>query len=157
LERLAVVAANGKLVEGHQLDRRHAERLEIRNLLDHSQIAAGIFDAARLDAREAADVHLVDHSLRDAAAQMAVALPIEKVVDHDAFGWADDAVGVRLKIAGKGFGVRIDQPCAPIEALPAGWIEWPVGLEMVKLTLADVGNEQAPDIAPTVVVPVKFE
>ena len=37
-----------KLVDRHQLDGRHAQRLQVGNLLDHAQVRAGMLDAAGL-------------------------------------------------------------------------------------------------------------
>ena len=77
--RLAQAVVHGKLEHRHQLDRRHAQRLQVGNLLDQPQVRARMAHAARLGAGEAADVHLVDHRLVQAAAEMAVALPVELV------------------------------------------------------------------------------
>ena len=92
LARLAEPIVGRKLEDRHQLDRRHAQRLQIRNLLDQPEIRAAMLHVARLVAGEAADVHLVDHRLVQAAAQVAIALPVELVVDHDAFRRPNDAV-----------------------------------------------------------------
>ena len=51
-----------------------------------------MLDAAGRIAREAADVHLVDHGVGQAAPEMPVVLPVEVIVDHDALWRADDAV-----------------------------------------------------------------
>ena len=77
----------------------------------------GCFDVARRAAREAADVHLVDDRLGERPPQVAVAFPIERVVDDHALRRADDAVVGRQKLAGQCPGVRIDQPGLRIEAL----------------------------------------
>ena len=51
------------------------------------------------------------------APEVAVALPIERVVDHHALRRADDAVVGRQELAGQRPGVRIDQPSLRVEAL----------------------------------------
>ena len=69
------------------------------------------------DLREAADVHLVDDRLGQLAAQVAVALPVELVVDHHALRRTDDAVVGRQEVAGQRLGVGIDQPRLRVEPL----------------------------------------
>ena len=48
-------------------------------------VAAGILG-------EAADVHFVDDGFGEFAAKVTIAFPVERVVDDDALGRADDAV-----------------------------------------------------------------
>ncbi len=110
----------------------------------------GSFDAAGLRAREAADVHLVDHRLRQAAPQVAVALPIERVVHHDALGRPNDAVFRRQEVAGQRAGIRIDQPGRAVEALAVIGIERAIGLQVIELPRPDARHEHAPDVAPAV-------
>ena len=54
---------NREFVNRHQLDGRHAERLKIRDLVDHAQIGSRMFRFARRTARKSTDVHLVDDGL----------------------------------------------------------------------------------------------
>ena len=117
--RLAEAIVGGKLEDRHQLDGRHAQRLQIGNLLDQPQVRARMAHAARLGAGESADVHFVDHRLVQTAAQMAIALPVELVVDHDAFRRAEDAVVGRQENARQGLGVGIDQPGLAVETSPS--------------------------------------
>ena len=146
----AVGLFDGELVDGHQLDRGDAERFQVRNFFDDAGVRAGLIDVARRAAREAADVRFVDDRFGERPAEMAVALPIEGVVDDDALRRTDDAVFRRLKLAGERAGVRIDQPSLRVEALALGRVERAVGLVMVKLAGLEAGNEYAPNIAPTV-------
>ncbi len=81
-----------ELVDRHQLDRRDTERFQIRNFFDDAGVGAGLLDVARRAAREAADVRFVDDRFGERAAEMAVALPIEGIVDDDALRRTDDAV-----------------------------------------------------------------
>ena len=71
------------------------------------------------DLGEAADVHLVDDRLGELAAEVAVALPVELVVDDHALGRADDAVVGRQEMAGQGLGVGVDQPGLGVEPVAA--------------------------------------
>ena len=107
--------------------------------------------------REAADVHLVDDRFGKRAAEVAVAFPIERVVDDDALGRADDAVVGGQEAAGEGAGVRVDQPGLRIEAVALAGVERAVGLEVVKLTGFEAGNEHAPNIAPAVGLGVELD
>ncbi len=90
-------------------------------------------------------------------AQVAVALPIERVVDDDALRRADDAVVGRQEIAGQGAGVRIDQPRLAIEPLAVLGIERAVGLKVIELPGLEAGNEHAPDVAPAIGLAVEVD
>ena len=87
---------------------------------------------------------------------MAVALPIELVVNHHALGRADDAPFGRQEIAGQGPGVGIDQPGLRVEAVAPLRFVRAVGLEMVKLARPHAGHENAPDVSPAVQVGVEI-
>ena len=80
-------------------------------------VGAGVLDVAGWALREAADVHFVDDRFGERPPEMAVALPIERVVDDDALGRADDAVVGRQEPAGQAPGVRVDQPGLRVEAV----------------------------------------
>ena len=110
-----------ELVHRHQLDRGDAERFQIRNLFDDAGVGARLFDVAGRAAREAADVHFVNDRFGKGPAEVAVALPIERVVDHDALRRADDAVFAGQEPARQRAGVRVDQPSLRVEALALGW------------------------------------
>ena len=75
----------------------------------------------------------------------------------DALRRADDAVVGRQEPAGQCAGVRVDQPSLRIEALALAGVERAVGLEMVKLTGFEAGNEDAPDIAPAVGLGIELD
>ena len=66
---LAEAVADGKLVDRHQLDGRHAQRLQVRDLLHDAGVRARMLHAAGGGAREAADVQLVDDRFGKVAAQ----------------------------------------------------------------------------------------
>ena len=123
-----------ELVDRHQLDGRDAERFQVRNLLDRRRrTCPGASTSLDGLLREAADVHLVDDRFGERPLEVAVAFPIERVVDHDALGRADDAVVGRQEAAGQRAGVGVDQPGLRVEALALAGIERAVGLEVVKL------------------------
>ena len=155
LARLAETVVDGKLEDRHQFDGRHAQRLQVGDFLDQSQVRAAMVDVARLVAGEAADVHFVNHGLVQAAAQVAIALPVELIVDHHALRRPDNALGRRQELARQGLGIRVDQPGAAVESQSLVGIERAVGLEMVKLTGADARHEHAPDVAPAVLIGVE--
>ena len=115
---LAEAVEDRKLVDRHQLDGGHAQRLQVRDFLDDAQVRAGILDFAAGRLREAADVDFVDDRLCQAAAEVAVALPVELVIDDDAFGRPQDAAVRRQEIARQGLAIRIDQPGLGVEAIP---------------------------------------
>ncbi len=116
-----------------------------------------MFHLARGALRETADVHLVDDRLRERPLQVAIALPIEVVVDHDALRRPGDAVVARQESAGQRPGVRVDQPRVGDEPLPVTRIERPVGLEMVQLPRHESGDEHAPNVAPAIAGGFEFD
>ena len=65
LELGAVVVVDRELMDRHQFNRRDAKRLEVRDLVDHAKVRAGMFAAAGFVIGETANVHLVDYGLRD--------------------------------------------------------------------------------------------
>ncbi len=68
-----------------QLDRRDAEALEVRDLLDDAAIGPRVRDPGRRRRREALDVHLVDDGVRQRPAKRLIALPVvARQVDDDA-------------------------------------------------------------------------
>ena len=69
---------HGKFVHRHQLDRRHAQRFQIRNLLDHAQVRARMLHAAGGIAGESADVHFVNDGVGQRSLQMPIVFPIER-------------------------------------------------------------------------------
>ena len=81
---------------------------------------------------------------------MAIALPVEGIVDHHAFGRSNDAVVCWLEVARQRPGIGIDQPGSAVETLSMERIERTVRLEVVQLARADAGNENAPNVAPAV-------
>ena len=114
-------------------------------------------DAARRVAGEAADVHLVDHGFVQTAAQVAVALPIELIIDNNALRRTDDIVLGRQEIARQGLGIRIEQPGPAVESQSLVGLEGSVGLKMVELLRADAGHEDAPNVAPAVQIGIKVD
>ena len=146
-----------KLENRHQLHCRHAQRLQVRYLLDQPQVGARMTHPARLGIGESANVHLVDHRLVQAAAQMAIALPIELVVDDHALGRTHDAVVDRQAIARQGLRVRIDEPGAAIETQPAVRLERSIGLKVIELTGPGPGHKNAPDVAPAVQIGIEID
>ena len=113
-------------------------------------LAAGRF-------REAADVDFVDDRLRKTAAEVAVALPVELVVDDDAFGRSQDAALWRKEIAGKRLAVGIDQPGLGVEAVAAHRLVRTIGLQVIELPGPRTGHEDAPDVPPAVQIGIVLD
>ena len=157
LRLLAETIVAGKLEHRHQFHRRHAQRLQVGYLLDQPQVGARMAHPARLGTGESANVQLVDHRLVQAAAQVAIALPIELVVDDHALGRPNDAVVGRQEIARQGLRVRIDQPGAAVETHPVVRVERSIGLKVIELTGPGAGHENAPDVAPAVQIGIEID
>src|SRR5262245_34610335 len=88
---------------------------------------------------------------------MAIAFPVELVIDDDAIGWADYAVAIGQEVACECFGVGIDEPGAGIESLAVLGAVRSVGLEVIELAGADARDEDTPDISPAVGAGVKAD
>src|SRR2546430_4110804 len=116
-----------------------------------------MLDLARFVLGEAADMRFVDDRLAHAAAKMAVALPIEEVIDDDALGRPDDAVWRRQVITGEGLSIWIDQPGLAVEPLSFFGVVRAVGLKVIKLASAHARNEDAPDVAPAVTLWIELD
>ena len=106
----------GDVVDGQQLDRGDAERLEVRDGVLGGQAGvrpAQVLAHAGAQLREALDVRLVDHGLVPRRAQRAVALPLEARVDHHA---ARDGVRVVLVV-----GLQVGVGARPSGRTGARW------------------------------------
>ncbi len=88
---------------------------------------------------------------------MAIALPIELVVDDHALWRAHEAVVDRQEIARQGLRVRIDQPGAAVETQPVVRLERSIGLKVIELTGPGPGHENAPDVAPAVQIGIEID
>jgi len=83
--------------------------------------------AARLGAGEPANVQLVDHRLVQAAAQVAVALPVELGPSTTTHLGAGRRRLRRQEIARQGLRIRVDQLGTAVEAQPLVRLERAVG------------------------------
>ena len=137
-------------MHGHQFDGRHAQRFQVRNLLDHAEIGSRTRGTAGRAGREAGDVHLVDDRLAHRAAEMAVPVPIEMIVDDDTLRRVEDAVRRGQIRPRERLRIRIDQPRAAVETVPLFGVERAVGLEVVQSSGLEARHEQAPGMTPAV-------
>ena len=145
------------LVHRHELDRRDAQRLQVGNLLDDALVRARVFDLAARRLREAADVGLVNDRLRQVAAEMAIALPIELVADHHAFRRTQDAAVGRQEIAGQGLAIGVDQAGLGVEAVSPQRFMGTVSLEVIKLPRGGSRDKHAPNMAPAVQIGIELD
>ena len=93
----------GDVVDRQQLDRGHAERLEVldRRLRGQAGVgAAQVLAHAGVAHREALDVRLVDHRLVHRRVRRPVVLPVEAVVDDHAT-WGSRARSPRRRARGR--------------------------------------------------------
>ena len=81
---------------------------------------------------------------------MAVALPVEGVVDHHAPRGHKQAVIVEDELPGERLGIGVDQPGPAIKALPPLRVEGAVGLEVIQRARPEARHEHAPDVAPAI-------
>ena len=144
-------------MDRHQLDRRDPQRLQIRNLLDDALVRARVLDVAGRRLREAANVGLVDDRLGQAATEMAVALPIELVVNHHALGRTQDTALGRQEISSQGPAIGIDQSGLGVEAVSPRRFMGSVGLKVIKLPRTRSGDEHAPHMPPAVQIGIELD
>ncbi len=110
LRNRAIDVHDRKLVDRHQFNGGHSQRLQVRDLVDDAQVGSRLFHLAGFMLGESSHVRFVNDRIRKLVANVAIAFPIEMVVNHHAFGRPDNPVGRRLESSGQGFGVRVDQP-----------------------------------------------
>ena len=146
-----------EVVNGHQLDGGHTQRLEVGNLLDDPEIGAGMGNAARRAVGEAPDMHLVDHGVGEAAAEVTVALPVEGIIDDDAFRGPQQTVRPDRKLTSERPSIGIEEPGGAVKPLAVLRIERAVGLEMVELTRLHARHIDAPNVSPAIAGRVEFD
>src|SRR3972149_2014444 len=83
LRLVAKAVDGGEFVQGHEFHRGDAQRLQVRDLFDHAAISAGMLDSAGTRAGKTAHVHFVYDGLVQGSPQVAIALPVEFIVDED--------------------------------------------------------------------------
>ena len=116
-----------------------------------------MLDLAAGRLRETADVDFVNDRLGEAAAEMAVALPVKLVVDDDAFRRTQDAALRRKEVAGQRLAIWVDQPGLRVEAIAAQRFVRPISLQMIKLARPGARNEHAPDVPPAVQIGIELD
>ncbi len=154
----------GDVVDGEQLDRRHAEVDEVpdRRVGGKARVGAPeILAHARHPLGEALHVQLVDDRLVPGAPQEVVALPLERLVEDDRLGDRGGIVGrvheqVVAVLVGEGASaiplhrpldrlrVRVDQQLVRVEAVPPLGGPRPVDPVAVALPGADPGEIAVP-------------
>ena len=72
-----------ELEHRHQFHSRHAQRLEVRNLLDHARERSGMRHARTRGPCEAADVRFINDRFMNRPIQRLVALPVIHGRIHD--------------------------------------------------------------------------
>ena len=103
-------------------------------------------------------MQFVNNRFRHIPSEMAVILPIKIVVDdHHTLGRTNDSVGAVLECPRQRLGVWIDQSRRRVEPLSVRRVIRTVGLEVVQLAGPQSWQEQAPDVAPTVDLRIKFD
>ncbi len=154
----------GEVVDGHQLERRDAERGQV---VDHHRVrhagvrAAHLLGDLGVQLGHALDVRLVDHRLGVGQARRAVVGPVEERADHDALGHVTgrvvvvDAVRVVEVVAEQRLvpldgavdrlRVRVEQQLVRVAAQPVRRVVRAVHAVAVALARLDAGQERVPD------------
>ena len=102
-------------------------------------------------------MHFVDNGVLDRDFRWSIGLPVESVVDRDAFRGTYDAIGGCLEVSSKGVAIGVDQASIAIEPQTVFGSEGSIGLEMIQLSGTEVGQESVPDVADFVVVGIEFD
>ena len=146
-----------ELVDRHQFHGRHPKALQVRDLFNHPEISARMFHSTGLALREASHVHLVDDRVAHGASDVPIPFPVKRIIHQNTFRGPNDAVGGMLEATRQGLGIRIDQSGVAIKPLPGLGIEWPIGLEVIKLSRFDSVQVNAPDISPAIVIAIEVD
>ena len=155
-----------EVVHGHQLDRGHAQRLEV---LDDHRVRDGRVGAAQLFGYpgvalgHALDVRLVDHRIGVGVVGWPVDAPVEERVRDDAFGHVSGRVVVVVTVritevvAEQGLvpidapvdrlGVGVEQQLGRVAAQAVVGVVRAVDAVPVALSRLDAGQERVPDEA----------
>ena len=155
-----------ELVHRHQLDRRHAEIVEMlhdRRMGDRGVGAAQFRRDLRVEHRHAADVGFVDDGLVQRCVRRAVVAPVEVRVADDRLRDVTSGVGVvaprrivelvaearrvPVDVAGDCLGVRVEQQLVRVAPQTAERLPGTVDPVPVRLTGAHVGEVGVPDVA----------
>ena len=154
-----------ELVHRHELDRRHADPLEVLDddrMRDRAVRPADLLRNVRMPLGEALHVRLVDDGLGVGRLRLPVARPVEERVDHDALhhrlrgvvvvarvGIAEVVAEHRLApldLAIDGLGVRVEQQLVRVEPLPVLGIVGPVHAVAVALPGLHGRQVRVPDV-----------
>lgn len=139
LEGLPVEVQDWEFMDRQEFDGRHTEVFDVGDFLDSSEVGSRLGHPARWVFGQACKMHFVDNRVLDRDFRWSIALPVESVVDRDAFWGPDDAIGGCLKVSSKGVAIGVDQARIAIEPQPVFGSEGSIGLEMVQLSGTEVG------------------
>ena len=99
LEGLPVEVQDWEFMDRQEFDGRHTEVLDVGYFLDGSEVGSRLGHPARWVFGQACKVHFVEDRVLDRDFQWPVGLPVESVVDRDAFRGTDDAIGRWLEVS----------------------------------------------------------
>ena len=116
-----------------------------------------MFDSTGRMLGKTANVHFVDYRFGHAASQVTIAFPIEPIIHDNALGRSHNAIVARLKSTRECFGVGIDQTRLRLKAHALFWQVGARCLKVIQLPSSDAGNENAPDVTPTISVGIKVD
>ena len=156
-----------ELLRRQQFERRDAQLLQVRDLLDQPPVGARLRHARIRMRRVAAHAGLVDDRFLQRHPQGAVARPVEIIPQDDALGKptavlhrlaGDDALVVApLPLTGDGQGVGIQQPLVRIERVAGGAVARAVHAVDVALARPRRRHVQVPQVAQAVPVRQQLE
>jgi hypothetical protein len=142
-----------ELADRQQFDRRNAQRLEIRDFLDHSGERAGLLDAGTRRAREAADVHFVDDGLVERPLERPVAFPVVvRGIDESAAHRRGQVVvgthgiGALPEALGNAPRIWADEHFVRIESVARRGIRWSIDAKGVVDPRPTPANEHVPKV-----------
>ncbi len=143
-----------ELVDRQELECRHAEILEVRDLLDEGVEGARVLRLRRRVAREAADVRLVDDRVRGVNVRRRDAFPVVVGEVHDealhgrlaVVVWTRGLVPRPVLPVNDAQGVGVEEDLLHVEAVPVPGLMGSVDAIGVDLALADPLDEDVPVI-----------
>jgi hypothetical protein len=146
-----------EFLDGQELQTGNPEFFEIWNLLNYTPVGSGSRGFSGWMFRESRQVCFVYYTVPKGVVERHVSLPVEIIIDDDAFGHQVALPLFPWAVMGQGFCIWIDEPKVGIKAVSPVGIKGAVNLVEIKLAGFQPHNVNMPDITGTILLRVKMK